>query len=142
MPTNYDQRRRIGSVVTNGSGAIRAFTQYGDDFYLTDQVQILNGATPPTTNTPVTVISPLGVRCKAILYFANFSSSGQNRYFVNYAIGSVSYECNAYTGTADEETAPVLTNTSSQVYHVAESATNHLVYMISKGWTDRRGQDG
>lgn len=142
MPSNYDQKRRIGSVVTNGSGAIRPFVQDGDQFSMAD-VQILGGTTPPTSPTLLTVISPAGIRCKARVFFIPISSSGDKRLFISGADTSDMIE------VADGSSVPaqgllteVMTNTSSQISYYGDSATNVQVFAGSRGWYDRRGRDG
>lgn len=142
MPTNYDQRRRIGSIVTNGSGAIRAFTQIGDYFDMAD-VNLLNGTAPPTTGTPLTVISPAGIRCQAIVFATIISSNGTKRLRVTGAGTSEMQEFASNPASPwDGKALPYWTNTSSQIFYSADSSADCIVFIGSRGWIDRRGQDG
>lgn len=143
MPANYDQKRRIGSVITNGSGNILGFAQRGGDtFLLSSAVAVLSGATPPTSSTARSVISPLGVICQALVSGISVSSSGQKIYYLADAIGARYMPIVSDTGKPDERAGAFFTDTSSQIMHNSSSATNHTVSLNSVGWIDRRGQDG
>ena len=66
MPTNYDAKRRIGAIIRSG-GAILAFIQYGDEFYLTTPILDVDVTTMATTAVTRTLTVPTGVKVKAIV---------------------------------------------------------------------------
>ena len=68
MPTNYDQKRLIGWVMTDGSANIYAFQQSGDYFRITGlPPEILVDGTI-TANTYETLITQCPPLCEAALY--------------------------------------------------------------------------
>ena len=63
LPSNYTKKRRIGSVQTDGSSHILAFTQVGNIFYLATQVLAKNDTSLSTTRVLETLAGmPLGVQ--------------------------------------------------------------------------------
>lgn len=65
LPTGYTKFKRVGSVLTDGSGNIRAFTQINNFFKYTSGISDLNtgfvaGSTTPTVSTPLGIIT-LGI---------------------------------------------------------------------------------
>ena len=60
MPTNYDRRRRIGWVRTNGSGNILAFVQTGDEFDWKTPVNDFAVNNPGTSGNNRAVTAPNG----------------------------------------------------------------------------------
>jgi hypothetical protein len=78
LPTNYDQKRLIGWVLTDASANIITFTQSGDYFRLTgDIIQLLNDSTI-TSNTYETLTVTAPPLCIAHIYgnMSNASSTG------------------------------------------------------------------
>src|SRR4029453_16515286 len=55
MPSGYDKKRRIGSIKTGSSGAIRAFDQLGDEFEWVDPnvdaIEVTNPGTAAINHT-------------------------------------------------------------------------------------------
>jgi hypothetical protein len=74
MPTNYDQKRLIGWVLTDGSANIYAFTQSGDYFRLGDTVLQINDSTI-TSNTFEDLIVTCPPLCLAYLTLSAANSS-------------------------------------------------------------------
>lgn len=65
LPTGYTKFKRVGSVLTDGSGNIRAFTQIDNFFKYFSGISDLNtgfvaGSTTPTVSTPLGIIT-LGI---------------------------------------------------------------------------------
>src|SRR5438309_6629392 len=69
MPASYTNKRRIGSVLTDGSKAINYFVQYGDEFYwATVPVLNVNVVNPGTAAATRTLTVPTGVQVCAIVH--------------------------------------------------------------------------
>ena len=60
MPTNYTQKRRIGSVIRSGA-TILAFKQVGDEFLLATPILDINVTNPGTAAVTRTLTVPTGV---------------------------------------------------------------------------------
>lgn len=149
LPANYVYFRRIGSIVRTG-GTIKAFTQYGDNFFWSVPAQNLSTSTPSTVGADVALTVPtgisviadltLGVRddATAIHYYlvtakaqANTTPSASAFSMIAGGDGSAS------TGTAS---ATVLTNTNGQIrYRSTDSAVSNF-YIITNGWIDTRNR--
>jgi hypothetical protein len=153
MPSNYTKKRRIGSFLTDGSGHIITFTQFGDEFLWKTPVVDTNGTVTPSTSTQslVTLSTPLGVDVYARLYIAaNYVSSGGATQFYAPDMGaqggnswsSTGFGLNVVTGYRYMSApADIRTNTSSQVAATNETAVNNTITVVTLGWRDRRGQD-
>lgn len=144
MPTNYDQKRRIGSIYVQSSGAILPFTQRGDIFSATSGFTILSGATPSATN--LTLLCPLGVVTRPIFSMSNFVTVGDGRVrtYTATEIGSAVSVTIVGLGGYSLGAATVSelhSNTSSQVAVAASDNTTHQVTVTSLGWIDTRGRD-
>jgi hypothetical protein len=139
MPTNYDYKRRIGSIVRTG-GAIKAFYQTGDKFMWTVPVYDLSSGTA-TSATAVTLTIPAGIKVEAILGVGlSAAGAGSNASVFDPDVAS-SVSANIYaTFTAYIESIyRVFTNTSGQVkYFKSVAATN--VFIQTHGWVDTRGR--
>jgi hypothetical protein len=148
MPTSYDQRRRIGSIITDGSGVIRPFIQYEDVFLFKSPVTDSNGTTVGTTAALFTLTVPAGLKISPILVAVYgstgsavglyFSSPDQDDLAVaapnTYALGSV-------TATATASPLGInyrlFTNTSRQV-RVRSTTASTAVSISTSGWVDPR----
>lgn len=152
MPTNYTQKRRIGSVLTNGSAQFVKFIQNGDIF--TWDIPVINNnatANPGTSAILRAVTTPLGVQCEAIIHSRSSTSTASS------AVATI------YTDPAQTDTVPdfnnsqqigntslgpfanlrIRTDTSSQI-RVRLNFSDALVQftLATDGWVDRRGRDG
>ncbi|HEY1192249.1 MAG TPA: hypothetical protein VGE74_31785 [Gemmata sp.] len=157
MPGSYTLKRRIGSVLTDGSGNIMDFVQYGDWFFwgvMVADVVVMNPGTG-TVNRTLTV--PTGVKVGALLtvgYTANTASDLPSSIMVtdlatadlggSFAAGSY----NLYSTTAAVNggisgiQGPVWTNTSGQVRTRMQLGTAGTRLIIDTfGWIDFRGRD-
>lgn len=79
--TNF---RRVGSVLTDSSGNIKAFFQFGDDFFWVDTTLDFNLTTISTSGALVTVSTPLGVATIAKHYWW-LNSNGNNNFILVYS---------------------------------------------------------
>ena len=145
MPTGlagiYTTKRRIGSIITDGSGAIRAFQQTGDEFLL---------ATPPldaattigTSRTLQALTVPAGLAVEALIRATTNSAQSilvQPPFEADAAPSATASPLfSAYT--SQTATIAVRTNTSRQVA-LRATASSTAIYIATRGWIDRRGRD-
>ena len=67
LPTNYTKKRRIGSIRTDGSSHILAFSQNGDEFLWAAAFGDVNTSSLGTTATLLTLTVPTGVKVNALI---------------------------------------------------------------------------
>ena len=149
MPTDYDYKRRIGYVVTNGSGNIFAFKQNGDDFVFAAPIASAANAAVTSTPAALTLTIATGLKIKAHLR-ALFTSASVPNFLLVQSMDETSASANATPGNCslavqvasqfDAGELYATTNTSGQVR--VSSSGNGNYYLLVKGWTDRRGRDG
>lgn len=150
MPTNYDQKRRIGSIRTNGAAQWVGFTQIGDLFLWNASVNDVNVSNLSTVLTSYTLTVPTGLkviaRIRGYAYRSAASPTGiligspdENSAAI-YAVGGQE----TATSVANNVEAPfqidVSTNTSGQVTAIATAASTNL-QIATYGWFDRRQRD-
>lgn len=149
LPTNYTLFRRIGSMKTNGSSQWTTFTQNGDEFLWTAPVADVSALAVGSTGTHV-LSTPLGVKTNAILdvFFQNTVTAGSGGIIYSPDLGTLTP--NAPTGFIDVWAPTVSfaaasiqprTDTSSSVKSGWTSSASNNLYIITKGWIDRRGRD-
>jgi hypothetical protein len=151
LPPNYALSRRIGSMKTNGSSQWTAFTQIGDAFLWNTPVTDVTGnaITTTATNFPLSVPSGVSVFADLQVDFANSAAAGIavlvyspliGTQVLGTPIGNWSVNCvvaSQYVTNAMQ----VWTNTSAQVSAVAQTSSNNSLFIITRGWIDRRGRD-
>lgn len=150
MPTDYDQKRRIGAVLTDGSSNIVAFTQIGDDVWWDIPASDVSAGTWPTSRTALTLTAPPNsiahthtetmTNNSTSLYglilptgltdTVPSASAFTHRANVNLEVGGLRY--------ATQHSVNV--DSSSQVNIRGTSAAPYS--LITSGYTDRRGRDG
>lgn len=147
MPTNYDRKRRIGAMKTNGSAQWTSFVQYGNRFYWVAPVSDFN-TTPSATAAYMTLTVPTGVNINPL-------TRGCYRYTV--ATNNVTFWSPAVDDTAatasngctdtfiigsgnDFSTFKIeaVTDTSARVRYIASAAAGTLS-VVTTGWVDPRG---
>jgi hypothetical protein len=148
LPTNYTKRRRIGTIATNASAQIIAFTQFGDQFLWTTVINNYSNVGVSQTQSQLTLSVPPGIKVIAIFgawFYPNVNStvlfqspdvtsglavgSNTNISIWGTAAGPlVGFECQ------------VRTNTSQQINMVALSTTTNGLYINTRGWIDHRGK--
>jgi len=147
MPANYDQKRLIGSII-RVSGAIKLFTQIGDEFLLNVGTDDIVNASPGTSANLGTLTVPSGRKVTAIFraYVNNASSAAvlvtspdqtdqapdTSVHFSVITIGS---------SDAGMSECRRRTNTSAQIRYRSTAATLTIFRVLTLGWIDRRGQD-
>lgn len=149
MPANYDQKRRIGAIIRSTS--ILAFTQRGDEFWLTTPVQDISVTEDATANTRTLASVPDGIAVKAFLgvngsdassttaavYVSALTSTDSA---VTNALNTVGIATGGATSNLVAGFAQVWTNTSAQIRTRADAASTGLSIQVY-GWMDPRGRD-
>lgn len=139
MPTNYTKKRRIGSIRTDGSAHILAFSQNGDEFLWGAGKADIN-TTVGTASTLFALTVPTGLKVNALLRFV---SSTNGAVVSSPDEGTVAWNSPAGQqttfGTGGAATVNVRTNTSGQVSIVASAAATPI-FGATFGWVDTRGK--
>lgn len=146
MPTNYDRKRRIGSIIRSGA-TILAFRQLGNRFMLSATVTA-RSSTAAFADAVLTVTAPAGIRTRPILnsiLSCNASSSVQNG-FGDGDASATQFLGQVVTGQTANATQieNVYTNTSSQIRYLCQINSGTIVSntLNSVGWWDDRGING
>lgn len=144
---SYLYARRIGSILRE-SGAIVAFTQYGDTFLRNTPTLDVNSSA--TGDATVTLATPTGVVMEAIMRVYHVGGDDSRRRLL--------YSLATAGGTPSVTAAPlttilsagvldglrIFTNTSAQIGSTMDAGvtTGSFALRISTtGWVDRRGRD-
>jgi hypothetical protein len=144
MPENYDRKRYIGAIKTDGSGHIMAFIQIGNEFVWGVAQQDLDDVTIGTNSSLQTLASvPGGHRVLAHFraeIFASgdspkvlFTSPGEAETAVDSPTGNQSIQGLNSTGTSN--TFRIMTNASQQIRMVSNTAGTG-VWAVTIGWQD------
>jgi hypothetical protein len=156
MPSNYDYKRRIGSIVRTG-GEIKAFTQNGNVFTWSTFAIDVNAVNPGTSAVTRTLTVPVGIVVRASVVIGLYSTSSPFAGLVSslavtdqapQALGTASLTApgnigNAFAGTNwNFIPVTVQTNTSGQVRsRLSASAASDRLGIITEGWIDARGTE-
>ena len=149
MPTNYDRKRRIGSMKTNGSAQWTKFVQLGDEFIWDVGVQDqTNSSGTAAFNLTLTVPTGVSVKASVTGYFNTSAAS-------DYALISSPLATNVNNTPSGNVTvitqvasagiafqASALTNTSAQIKVASSVITPGNFLIITTGWADDRGSNG
>lgn len=152
--TDYIYARRIGSIV-RVSAALLAFTQRGDDFFLSSPVIDItstNQGTSAVTHTLATV--PVGLEIEAKLNCSIVPASTGSVFIYISALTAADLvpsataaplgTFNSITNATDHRTfqTRVFTNASAQIRsRWSASAASDVMRIAPTGWRDRRGKD-
>jgi len=149
MPTNYDLKRRIGAIKTDGSSQIIDFTQVGDEFLWDVQVEDVDTSSLSTTAQLYTLSVPTGVTVWAIIdsttqsatvdchtYLSSPDVSDQSASAGDARIHMVIQSANH----SDAGMFMIRTDTSARVRAVSTHASTTF-RIGTHGWRDRRGRD-
>jgi hypothetical protein len=150
-PAGYSTYRRIGSVLTNGSANIIAFSQTNDLIMLKSPAFDANAAAWGSSRTLVTLSVPTGViTYPKVAAFALKGATSLSLWIgppevTDVAAGLGIY--NSYTPSAGAATyslaageVGVRANTSAQIA-VRSDTAGVTGYLITYGWIDPRGKD-
>lgn len=157
MPTNYDKKRRIGSIRNNASSNILDFIQRGDVFLWKDAILEFEDTNPGTAAVLRTMTVPLGIR---VLHHGSFFGHDLNMHSITCpdvnnqaldAAGASNFTSGNYQTYGVQINVngqwmgvPVYThtNTSSQIRtRVQTSSASVEIAGFTRGWTDPRGRD-
>jgi len=147
MPTSYDYKRRLASIVRAG-GVILPFTQVDDYFELKTPVVDINVATLGTSSSTYTLASiPTGIVLRANLtgftwkvanYAAVYARSlAQADVAAAYNTNANIYDVSGGAGASSN--LVVWTNTSAQIAARSNVTSTNLI-IITRGWIDTRGR--
>lgn len=150
MPTNYDRKRRIGSIIRS-SGSIIPFKQNADKFMWLSGIADVSVNNPGSSAVTRTLTVPTGISVDAVLqlqFFINAASTLGTYFYVSDlsltdatpSVTSHSLAC-SLTGVISDGTAHVRTNTSGQVRsRVDASGTTVNIAISTMGFVDDRGR--
>lgn len=150
MPTNYDQKRRIGAVLFDATPDIITFTQFDDEFIWDVPVLDYNTPNPGTSATTRTLTVPTGLVLRAVHFVTLYEISINIRYGLvtsldqTDSIPSVSrFNIGDHNGSnATPVSFRIKTNTSGQIRtRVDGSDANLTLKGLTAGWIDPRGRD-
>lgn len=156
MPTNYTKKRRLGAVRTNGSGAILAFSQHGDEFLLAASVLDVSATNPGTTAAARTLTVPTGVKVQALINFNTINNGAasvltliseidRNDEAPAYTTAPLKSSGNAMNASGGDnnigDRMRIRTNTSGQVRSRLSASSSDVILLIATfGWIDDRGR--
>lgn len=152
LPAGYGKKRRIGSILTDASAHVLAFSQNGDEFLWATSLSCANGLIVGTTASLITVAAPFGVKTNVLLRgFLGTSNSGGGDILIN-SPDEVNVAPSAQAGNLTQNAQStsltldgfgvlnVRTNTSSQVRAISGAAAGNTLSMVACGWIDARGR--
>lgn len=146
MPANYTLKRRIGSFL-RVSGAIKAFSQVGDEFLYTVPAADYASTTLGTSRENIAISTPAGVVVTALMRVVmtnaaithvKISAQGETD-TINSATGDTSI-VNSVAGIITAGVFRVRAGTNSQITARASNANTDL-RIATYGYIDRRGRD-
>jgi hypothetical protein len=142
LPANYTKKRRIGSVRTDASSHILAFSQNGDEFLWAAAVGDVNTSSLGTTATLLTLTVPIGVKVNALYRFAATAGNGilinspdESALAFNVPVGNVTSDSAVSSGAGGN----TRTNVNGQIRATA-GASSTLLQLVTYGWIDTRGK--
>ena len=152
MPTGYTKKRRIGSILTDASSHILAFSQNGDEFLWVVGITSANNLTIGTSTSLITTAVPLGVKVAALLRgYISTSNSGGGDILIS-SPDEANVAANSPAGNLTQNAGStslglngfgllnVRTNASQQVKAVSGQASGNALNLVTYGWLDTRGR--
>lgn len=148
MPADYDQKRRIGAVLTDATPDIIAFFQDGDVFRWDVRVLDESTAAPGTSGVLLATSVPLGIKVDGLYLFTVYNTA-TGEYIVtspdetDTVPTTTMYDFETSGGDAER---PVIrltqrTNTSSQIRYRSSDAALNSLKIFTLGWIDPRGRN-
>lgn len=147
IPAAYTRYRRIGAAKTDGAGLWKPFLQRGDRFYIVPVTDFSAGGGYVLALTTISV--PTGVRVVPLnsIFASSVNNTGSSMELApgdnSALLSTYGYNANGNAGgiyaTNPFEGPP--TNLSAQIY-VQVSQYSNGINLSTRGWIDRRGQDG
>jgi len=147
MPTNYDAKRRIGSVLTNGSAQFIKYMQKGDEFIWDTALNDTSTITTSAVLRTLTIPPDISMRARISVQGTTFSSVMLLRHWspllsaTHNEKGRTAAGYSYFTGSVTSGSiVDVWSNTSKQIYN-QHSGTNNGYQLYTLGWKDLRGKD-
>ena len=147
LPTNYTKRRRVGSILTDGSSHILTFYQYGDTFLWMAPIGDFTTTTLGSAGATYTLSVPSGVTVTALMV-GSFSHANAFTKLLIYSPLTGAQTPNSPLGNVTAQTevaantigfsASVLTANST--INAVSSANSTSVFETTTGWLDTRGR--
>jgi hypothetical protein len=148
MPASYTKKRRIGSIRTDASSHILAFSQLGDQFIWAVPFADYSNNAVSTTAVAVPLSVPSGVKVRA-LFRSNSAGTAAGAGVLITSLDEAAAAYNVPSGNISAGTqvasqgiafvTEVRTNTSGQIRVVA-SASGTTLIIATYGWLDERGK--
>jgi hypothetical protein len=143
LPTNYTKKRRIGSIRTDASSHILAFSQNGDEFLWVAAFGDVNTSSLGTTATLFTLTVPTGVKVNALIRTVVGGGAGgilinspdENSTAYDSPLGNL----NSLSSGGQSNALNIRTNTGGQIRAVA-STSSTTFQETTYGWIDARGR--
>jgi hypothetical protein len=149
MPASYDQKRRIGAVLSDGSANILAFSQLGDEFLFAVSVLDLNGASVTTTASLHVLTVPTGIQVRPMCNMKVTTGSARGIWLSSpdqtdaAPTATTAPLVDGVTSTSGCDAwgnfRPLRTDTSAQIRARAFTSTC-TTYLATYGWIDLRGK--
>lgn len=146
LPSGYTKYERRGSILTDASGNIRAFTQAKNYFSLTTPVLSQSYNISTNTRSSYSLTTPLGIQVFANIIGTNYKiSTGSSQTYISdlattdidpvYLSGFETMRCNINYN--DDATIDVKTNKSSQIgIRTNNSASSTDIKIVTNSWED------
>lgn len=146
MPTNYDQKRRIGSII-RAAGTIIAFNQVGDHFLLSVPVRDITISTSLGTTAVLSALTvPIGIKVVAEI-MGNVSNAATYDILLtspDQANTLPTSTIHTFRGAAAETIKyaglEIRTDTSGQIRARSDVASSSFI-ANTNGWIDTRGAE-
>ena len=132
LPSGWTLKQCVGSVLTDGSGNIRAMTQYGDLFMLGTPLLEVNAVGIASGVGTLSVLGvPLGVRVQAIINARTLD--GGNTNFGVYVSAPAAADIAPATGAAPLANIGILTGASGSTFGQITCHTNTAAQVRARG---------
>ena len=152
FPANYNQKRRIGAVLTDGSASILAFKHFDDLFIWNVQVQDWSANSVGTTRVLRTCTVPTGIEVEALMGITILHTPDGSAIFcmvtspdqTDTAPGGSNFSMATEGGSSHEvsQEMRVRTDTSAQIgVRLSITGTGRWSKGHSRGWFDPRGRN-
>ncbi|MBT6116840.1 MAG: hypothetical protein HOH66_03130 [Rhodospirillaceae bacterium] len=153
MPSGYTLKRRIGSVLTDGTPNIVSFTQVGDEFMWADPPADLDTSSLGTTSLDITLTVPTGLPVLAVFNGSvqriqanvvlrpkaqNDEAPDDNAAPFN-NLRAINSEPGA-TSARDAGQFRMVTDTNGRIVARSDASTTDLM-IATTGWVDPRGKN-
>jgi hypothetical protein len=145
LPTNYNVKRRIGSIRTAGGATILAFLQVGDHFIWVSHIQDWpSGTVFSNTLTAYVLTVPTGVRVIAeIVLQSLYSTAGWSRVQSPDDTNTTTLPITLGQNVANVQNGvnvSIQTNTSAQIMVQVDTNGRSSLQIFTFGWFDNRGK--